>query len=217
MFLRFVTEGHVEDYDLYGAQAESVLGLYDSVRSAVLDITANAVVLEDSSLSCEAALAARAPAEPMQAERLERLVKETAKARAFASQPTKIYIGTGPIKTPTVTPFFEVKIGLESLARRICKETSAFAESIGHVEAEAGMIMRELDSEFNPGLLPPLTGKKKSEIVPVVITQAEIAAAGSAIREPGDDSDLEDIDDFEEEIEEEAPIAPAKGKKRKAS
>lgn len=174
MILRFVTEGHASlDYELYGAQAESMTGLYDALRSASIDVTADAVVLRRSSERCEAALAA---SEGDDDARLNMLRRQILQADAFAGARTEVFLVSGVGQALRVTPFMIFEAGLGDLARSVAAETVRWGQALQalHPPLPASLqVLTDFANDDDPGLIPG--PRAAPPIVDIAITAEEVA------------------------------------------
>ena len=160
MLLRFRSENYSADFELYGAQAESVLGVYDALRSAIIDVTADAVVLRDSSEVCIAALE-----EQEDGVKLKALAEQVAMSRAFAEQPTEVYMierseGRGP-----EVPFFSFPGGLGTVADQLLADLATLARALNGnfgFKPAALAVLTGLDGAYDASVLPTPIEKAKS-------------------------------------------------------
>jgi hypothetical protein len=144
MILRFVSGDYSEDFELYGAQAESTVGLFDALRSAILDLTADAVVMASSVPSITAALKAAKKG----VERQAAYEKQLAASRSFAGVETNVYLVRDGKKAPQVL-FLSFPTGMKDAAERIVSETAVFAADLASVYRPtfaAYEMLSELDS-----------------------------------------------------------------------
>lgn len=154
MYLRFVTDGYSTNYEMYGAQSESLVGLYDALRSAILEVTAEVVVLRRSTLAEMASLIeASHDTKPLES--------KVASAMAFATRATKVYIANDEKDPGTLLYIFPAGFGL--FAIQTAEETVKFAkdmQSTYHIEPEGLERLNAFDVEFDVSILPhqlPLT------------------------------------------------------------
>lgn len=127
MYLRFVTEGYRTDYELYGTQGESLVGLYDGLRSAILEVTTDDVRFDD-------------------------IIRKS--AIAFASQETGILIVDNE-ESPGIL-FYTFPNGLGKLASQIAAELGIFARNMQvsfQVSPQVLVRLRKIDVEFDIKML----------------------------------------------------------------
>lgn len=87
MFLRFKSGNHVDDYELFGAQDESLIGVVDALRSAILDLTADVITLGGS---IEAATATLNAVGDVKA--LAQLSLQVSKAQDYCAKHVDVYL-----------------------------------------------------------------------------------------------------------------------------
>lgn len=191
MIVRFQTEGHAPaDFELIGAQAESTVGLFDAIRSGILDVTADAVVLQVSTAASSAALAKAGKSEKYSA-----LVAQFEAAKAFTVQPVTVHLIPEAKAKPVLFLTFAEGLGQTALA--LAAETAHFMSSIFQAlrpTAAALDVLDGLDNEAGAPLPEP---------------EEAVLVDGEAI-------DADDLLSPEEAAEASAPeTEKAKGGKRK--
>lgn len=150
MLLRYVCGGKNTDVELFGAQSESLIGIYDAVRSSVLDITADAIVMRESSAAGLAAFksAGKDPAA---------LVEQIAASALLAGGPVDLYLVDKTKAGSTSTLFMQFPEGLGALAEAIAGDTATFARDlisgIGITDG-AVQLLSGVDQEYAPDILP---------------------------------------------------------------
>lgn len=149
MYLRFVTDGYSTNYEMYGAQSESLVGLYDAMRSAILEVTAEAVVVKKSSEG--ALLGMKDSPEMFGYDTLENQIKA---ATSYAHKKTEVFIADTEQGPGTL--FYTFPAGLYSLAAEIATKTVSLAKYMQNsFQMSSDILSRldELDREFYPQML----------------------------------------------------------------
>jgi hypothetical protein len=150
MLFSFRAEGLKEEFEIFGAAGESVAGLFDTLRSAAVDLTADAVVLAEAAASTAAALAESGLA--ADSKRAVAVEAQRAKAKAFADSPVEVYLA-GDDGLPVFLCRFP-----EGLRATATAAAAAACELARSVLAKAGPATVEtlaaLDRAFDPSVLP---------------------------------------------------------------
>lgn len=151
MFLRFFAGKFAADFELYGAQAESVTGLYDALRSAIIDVTADAVVLRASSDSCIKVMAESASPDA------KAVHDQIAGAIVFATQTVEVYLSLTNDPSSPRTLLYTFADGLGEIADQLAKEVNRWAKEMQthhQISPAALAFMSGLCTEFDPSVLP---------------------------------------------------------------
>lgn len=183
MILRFNVPGsdYDEVFDLYSTQAESVIGLFEGLRTACLDLTADVTVLAETNRADIAQLAKLGGGSAVKAEEMSKLML---KADAFHTSTVSVAIEAEKIDSRGAAREVKVKAlmlpagAVKRLAAFAIEQTRAFqlavAAEASLSENAVQLIRSTLDTTFSHPLIP--TPKSvQLEMIPADVSDEELA------------------------------------------
>ncbi len=156
MKLRFSLSGHHEDFALSGAQSESLVGIYDAIRSCSIDLCADALLLGSSVKHYRHVLT-----QIDDQARLKAIDAQAALAKRYVSEIVTISFVVKEGKVNRDVPFLTLKQGLGDIARSVIDETVRWAEAFnveyGETLEPGGLdILQTADGAATPSLIIPI-------------------------------------------------------------
>lgn len=164
MLFSFRAEGLKEEFEIFGAAGESIAGLFDTLRSAAVDLTADAVVLGEAAAATARAL--EESALPADSKRAVAVAEQRAKAKAFADSPVEVYlVSDGKDGLPVLLCRFPK--GLREVARQAGLQACLLAKEVLATAGPATVeTLAALDRAFDPSALPRRQAPAEAITVP---------------------------------------------------